>query len=54
MVYGSVVEIGFMLQAHEFWDVRHGGCIKILARGKESKVMLLAIGTEVPFLHFIV
>jgi len=43
-----------MLQAHEFRDVLHGGCIKVLARGKESKAMLLAVGTEVPLLHFIV
>ena len=43
-----------MLQTHEFRYVLHGGCIKILACDKESKAMLLAIGTEVPLLHFIV
>ena len=42
-----------MLQAHEFRDVLHGGGIKILARGKESKAMLLAVGAEVPLFYFI-
>ena len=42
-----------MLQAHAFGDVLQGGCIKVLARGKERKAMLLAVGTEVPLFYFI-
>ena len=42
-----------MLDTHEFDDVLHGGCIEALACGKESKAVLLAVGTEVPLFHFI-
>ena len=42
-----------MLETHELGDVLHGRCSKVLAPGKESKVMLLAVGAEVPLFHFI-
>ena len=41
-----------MLQAHELSDVFHGGRVQVLASGQEIKTMLLAVGTEVPFLDF--
>jgi len=41
-----------MLQAHELRGVFHGRCVQVLASGQESKPMLLAVGAEVPFLHF--
>jgi len=42
-----------MLKTHEFSDVLLGGCIKVLARGKGSKAMLLAVGAELPLFYFI-
>ena len=52
-VEGSVVEVGLMLETYEFGDFLHRRCIEVLARGKESKAMLLAVGAEVPLLYFI-
>ena len=42
-----------MLETHELGDVLHERCIEVLARGKNSKAMLLAVGAEVPLLYFI-
>ena len=42
-----------MLETHEFGDVLHGRCIEVLARGKESKAMLVPVGAEVPLFYFI-
>jgi len=41
-----------MLQANELSDVFHGCDVQVLASGQESKPMILAVGTEVPFLDF--
>jgi len=51
-VEGSVVEVGLMLETYEFGDFLHRRCIEVLARGKESKAMLLAVGAEVPLFYF--
>ena len=53
-VQSSVVEIRLVLESHELGDVLHGRRVQILARGKESETMLLAVRAEVPLLDLLV
>ena len=53
-VQGSVVEIGLVFDSHELSDVLHRRRFEVLARGKEGKAMLLAVGAELPLLGLFV
>jgi len=43
-----------MSEAHELGDVIHQRHVEVLASGEEGEAMLLAVGTELPFLDLFI